>query len=74
MGCNLVNEAASASRTCILGCDPFVNGFIKLVEANNKTGLDNIFFLNLDFYTFAEYLKNKDQNFFHFITGPLAKK
>ena len=74
MGCNLINEAASSRGTCFLGCDPFLNGSIKLFKAINETGLDNIFFSNLDFYTFAEYFKKiKFKNFFILFPDPWPK-
>ena len=44
MGCNLINQAAKSRGTCFLGCDPFLNGAIKLFKAINETRLDNIFF------------------------------
>ena len=74
MGCNLINEAARSRGTCFLGCDPYLNGSIKLLNAINETGLDNIFFSNLDFYNFAEYTKKiKFKNFFILFPDPWPK-
>jgi len=74
MGCNLINEATRSREECFLGCDPFLNGSIKLFKAINETGLDNIFFSNLDFYNFAEYLKQiKIKNFFILFPDPWPK-
>ena len=74
-GCNLINAAEKSKECCFFGCDPFVNGSIKLFKVIKEKGLTNIYFSNLDFYNFARFLKKiKIKNFYILFPDPWPKQ
>ena len=74
-GDNIIYQAQNNEKDCFLGCDPFLNGSIKLMKKTEKNKFKNLYFSNLDFKNFYEYIKKvKLSKIFILFPDPWPKK
>ena len=74
-GDNIIYQAQKNLKDCFLGCDPFLNGSIKLSQKTEKDKFNNLYFSNLDFKSFYEYIKKiKFSKIFILFPDPWPKK
>ena len=74
-GDNIIYQAQKNEKDCFLGCDPFLNGSIKLMKKTEKNKFKNLYFSNLDFKNFYEYIKKvKFSKIFILFPDPWPKK
>tara|TARA_Y100001968_G_C19413082_1_gene747465 strand:+ start:55 stop:726 length:672 start_codon:yes stop_codon:yes gene_type:complete len=74
-GDNIIYQAQNNLNDCFLGCDPFLNGSIKIMKKTEKNKFNNLYFSNLDFKSFYEYIKKiKFSKIFILFPDPWPKK
>ena len=74
-GDNIIYQAQKNIKDCFLGCDPFLNGSVKLRQKTEKCECNNLYFSNLDFKSFYGYIKKiKFNKIFILFPDPWPKK
>ena len=74
-GENILFQAKNNRNVCFMGCDPFLNGSVKLKNQIDKYQINNTYFTNLDFWNFFENLKTiKFNKIFILFPDPWPKK
>ncbi len=74
-GENILFQAKKNKNICFIGCDPFLNGIVKLKKQIDKYQIKNTYFTNLDFWNFFANLKKiKFDKIYILFPDPWPKK